>query len=349
LYIGKNQVLPGAPVYIIAEISANHNQSLQRAIEIVHAASEAGANAVKLQTYTADTITLDSDKDYFRVKGTIWNGMTLHKLYSEAFTPWEWHSEIRAESKKLGMDFFSSPFDSTAVEFLESIDTDAYKIASSEIVDIPLLEKVGATGRPVILSTGMATMAEIDEAVSTLRGAGAVDIVLLKCTAAYPAPPEEMNLKTIPNMAEAFQVPVGLSDHSMGHEVAIAAVALGAVAVEKHLTLKRSDGGPDSAFSMEPVEFGEMVRAIRLVENAMGKVSYAPSESEVIPRKYRRSLFIAEDVKAGEMFTERNVRSVRPGDGLHTRYLGKVIGKKASRDLEKGTPLAWEDITWQRV
>ncbi len=344
MHIAERIIHPSQPTYFIAEVSANHNQSFERAVAIIEAAKTAGADAVKLQTYTADTITINSDKKYFRIEGTLWDGMTLHRLYQEAHTPWEWQPELKNVIEGLNMDFLSSPFDPTAVDFLASIGVAAYKIASSEIVDVPLLKHVGKTGKPVILSTGMASLMEIDEAVRALHEAGTTDLLLLKCTSAYPSPPEQMNLRTIPHMASTFDVPVGLSDHSMDCEVAVAAVCLGACAIEKHLTLRRSDGGPDAAFSMEPEEFGRMVQAVRLVERALGSVHYGPTESEKVPRLYRRSLFVCEDVAAGEILTERNVRSIRPGHGLHTRHLEEVIGKRARRALGRGTPLNWDMI-----
>ena len=342
MHINNRQIGFGLPTYVIAEISANHNQSIDRAVAIVHAAKEAGADAIKTQTYTADTITIDSDKDYFRIKGTLWDGMTLHRLYREAYTPWEWQPKLKELAASLGMDFFSSPFDPKAVSFLESTGVAAYKIASPEIVDIPLLRLIGATGKPVILSTGMATLSEIDEAVCTLRDNGATDLLLLKCTSAYPAPPDEMNLRTMAHMAQAFGAPVGLSDHSMGYAVAVAAVALGACAIEKHLTLARSDGGPDSGFSMEPAEFKAMVDAVRVVERAVGKISYRPSPNERISRLYRRSLFVVVDLRAGDTITQHNVRSIRPGHGLHPRYLDDILGRRARRNVEKGTPFSWD-------
>lgn len=335
----------GAPVYFIAEVSANHNQSYERAIEVIRSAKEAGADAIKLQTYTADTITIESDKSCFRVGGgTLWDGSTLHQLYSEAYTPWEWQPALMAYAESLGMGFLSTPFDATAVEFLERMQVQSYKVASSELIDIPLLKCVGATGKPVLLSCGMATIAEIDEAVQTLRQAGTEDIVLLKCTSAYPCTPEQMNLRTMPHMAEAFGLPVGLSDHSMGFSAAIAAASLGACVIEKHLTLRRSDGGPDSAFSMEPEEFAEMVKATRLVERALGGIHYGPTDSEKAPVLYRRSLFVCEAVAEGELLTAKNVRSIRPGAGLHTRHHAAVLGRRARRPLEKGTPLAWDMV-----
>jgi pseudaminic acid synthase len=335
----------GLPVYFIAEVSANHNQSYERAVEVIKAAKAAGADAIKLQTYTADTITIESDKPYFRVGGgTLWDGATLYELYSEAYTPWDWQLDLKVFTESLGMGFLSTPFDSTAVDFLESIEVQSYKVASSELVDIPLLKCIGATGKPVLLSCGMATLAEIEEAVSTLKLAGTEDIVLLKCTSAYPCPPAEMNLHTLRNMATTFNLPVGLSDHSMGYAAAIAAVSLGACVVEKHLTLRRSDGGPDAAFSMEPEEFAQMVITTRLVETALGTIHYGPTISEKAPVLYRRSLFVCEPIAAGELLTEHNVRSIRPGAGLHTRHYAEIIGRRARKPLEKGTPLSWDMV-----
>ena len=328
--------------YIIAELSANHNQQLERAEQCIRAAADAGADAVKLQTYTADTMTVPCDSEYFRIKGTLWEGRTLHDLYQEAYTPWEWHPRLMTLANDLGMQCFSTPFDATSVDFLETLNVPCHKIASFEVVDIPLLKKVASTGKPVIMSTGMATLAEIDEGVRTLRENGVSDLALLKCTSTYPAPPEEANLRTIPHLGQAFQCPVGLSDHTMGAAVAIAAVSLGATIIEKHFTLSRADGGPDSAFSMEPEEFAHMVRDIRIAENALGKVSYSRTDKEKESQVFRRSLFIVEDIRAGETFTEKNVRSIRPADGLHTRYLEDVLGKTCTQDCPKGTPLTWE-------
>lgn len=335
----------GAPVYFIAEVSANHNQSYERAIEVIKAAKDAGADAVKLQTYTADTITIKSDKPCFRVEGgTLWDGATLHQLYSEAYTPWEWQPKLKTFTESLGMGFLSTPFDSTAVNFLERMEVQSYKVASSELVDTTLLKCVGATRKPVLLSCGMATLAEIEEALQALRKAGTEDIILLKCTSSYPCPPSEMNLRTLQNMSATFGLPVGLSDHSMGYAAAIAAVSLGACIVEKHLTLRRSDGGPDSAFSMEPEEFAEMVKLTRLVEQALGSIHYGPTASEKVPALYRRSLFVCESVEAGELFTEQNIRSIRPGAGMHTRHYAEVVGRRARKPLEKGTPLSWDMV-----
>jgi pseudaminic acid synthase len=331
--------------FIIAELSANHGGSLDNALRIVRAAAEAGADALKLQTYRPDTITIDADTEPFRISsGTVWDGRTLFSLYEEAYTPWEWHAPIRDEALKLGMTWLSSPFDATAIDLLESLDTPAYKIASFEIVDIGLIRRVAETGKPMIISTGMATLAEVEEAVTAARDAGAAEIALLKCTSAYPAPPEEVDARTIPHMAQAFGVPVGLSDHTLGIAVPIAAVALGAAIVEKHLTLRRVDGGPDSGFSLEPKEFAEMVDQIRVAEQALGDINYTPTAHEASSRSLRRSLFVVEDVGAGESFTETNVRSIRPGQGLHTRHLPDVLGRSAVRDVKRGTPLSWDLI-----
>jgi pseudaminic acid synthase len=334
----------GYPSYIIAEMSANHNQDFGQAVRILEAAKEAGADAIKLQTYTPDTLTIDCDNEYFQVKGTLWDGRTLYDLYEEAYTPWDWQPRLKEIASELGLDFFSTPFDETAVDFLEAVGVPAYKVASFEIVDLPLLHRIARTGKPIVMSTGMAMLAEIDEAVHTIREAGGGQLALLKCTSAYPAPPEEMNLRTIPHLAEAFEVPVGLSDHTLGIAVPLAAVALGACIVEKHLTLSRDIAGPDSAFSLEPPEFKAMVEAVRVAEKARGRVCYEVTEQEAASRVFRRSLFVIQDLKAGEVLTEANVRSIRPGYGLHTRYLEEVIGKRASQDIRRGTPLNWQLI-----
>jgi N-acetylneuraminate synthase len=335
----------GHPVYIIAEISANHNQDFNSAVEIVHAAKASGADAVKVQTYTADTMTISSDKPYFRISGgTLWDGTTLHQLYQQAYTPWEWQPKLKAIANDLGMDLFSTAFDASAVEFLERMEVPVHKIASFENVDIPLIREMAKTGKPLIISTGMASLAVIEEAVHAAREAGANGVALLKCTSAYPAQPEEMNLRTIPNMADVFQLPVGLSDHTMDVAVPAAAVALGACIVEKHLTLSRAVPGPDTAFSLEPQEFAEMARTVRVVERAVGRVQYGASELESKSRTFLRSLFVVMDVAAGEFFTTQNVRSIRPGHGLHPRYLDDVLGRRAARNLERGTPLSWDAI-----
>lgn len=328
--------------YLIAEISANHNGSIERAEAIVRAAADAGADAVKLQTYTADTLTIPCDSEYFRIKGTLWEGKTLHDLYQEAYTPWEWQPRLKALAKDLGMDCFSTPFDATAVDFLEEMNVPCHKVASFEVVDIPLLKKIASTGKPVILSTGMASLAEIDEAVATLRENGTQELALLKCTSAYPAPPEEANLRTIPHLAQAFNCVSGLSDHTLGSAVAVGAVAVGARIIEKHFTLARADGGPDSAFSMEPDEFRQMVQDIRTVEKALGTVCYDLTPKQQESKVFRRSLFVVKDMAAGETFTEENVRSIRPGYGLPPRFLPLVLGCRSSMPIKRGTPLAFD-------
>lgn len=343
MQIGPHRIGPGNPIYVVAELSANHNQSFERAAQIVHAAKGSGADAIKLQTYTPDTITLRSDCEVFRIKGgTLWDGRTLHELYAEASLPWEWHARLQKIAQEIGLDLFSSPFDESAVDFLETLRVPAYKIASPELVDLPLIAKVAGTGKPMIISTGMATGEEIHEALDVARNAGAHEIALLKCTSAYPSPPEEMNLRGIPELARKFGVVAGLSDHTAGIAVPVAAAALGAHIVEKHLTLSRADGGPDSAFSLEPREFAAMVAAIRTAERALGSPQIGPAAGEKASRAFRRSLFVVENMKKGEVFTTKNVRSIRPADGLHTRHLAEVLGKASSRDIERGTPLAWE-------
>jgi len=345
MYIGNFKIGPRLPTYCVAEISANHNQSLERAKELVHAAKEAGADAVKLQTYTADTLTIRSDRAEFQIQGGLWSGRQLHELYQEAYTPWEWQPQLAEEARRLGLELFSTPFDLTALEFLErELDPPAHKIASFEIVDLPLLRAVAGTGKPIILSTGMASLGEIDEAVQTLRDAGCRDLVLLKCNSGYPADPAEMNLRTIPHLAEAFGVPVGLSDHTLGHEAAIASVALGGCVIEKHFTLARADGGPDAAFSLEPHEFRQMVESVRVTEAALGRVRYTVTKRETISRVFRRSLFVVKPISAGEPLTPENVRSIRPGHGMAPRYYDMVLGFRASVDIKPGTPLTWDLI-----
>jgi len=344
--IAGREVGRGKPVYIVAELSANHNQNFDQAVRILHAAKEAGADAVKLQTYTADTITLRSDKECFRIAGgTLWDGRLLHDLYQEAFTPWEWQPKLKEIAGELGMHLFSSAFDDSAVDFLERMSVPAHKVASFELVDIGLIRKMARTGKPLIMSTGMASEAEISEAVEAARGAapgnGPAQIALLKCTSAYPAPPKEANLLTIPELARRFGCPVGLSDHTMGIAVPVASVALGACIIEKHLCLRRADGGPDGAFSLEPEEFKAMVEAVRTAEKALGSVQFGAGPRETNSLKFRRSLFVVEDMKKGEFFTKQNVRSIRPADGLHPRHLNEVLGKRAACDVERGTPLGW--------
>lgn len=341
--IAGRRIGPGQPTYIIAEMSANHNQDFDQAVRIVRAAKEAGADAIKLQTYTPDTLTIDCDNEHFRIgKGTIWEGKNLYKLYAEAYTPWDWQPKLKKVADELGLHCFSTPFDNTAVDFLEKMGVPAHKIASFEMVDLPLLRRIAKTGKPVIMSTGMASLTEIEESVRTLREAGCRDLALLKCTSAYPAPPSEMNLRTIPDMSKHFGVPVGLSDHTMGVAVPVAAVTLGACIVEKHFTLDRKQPGPDSAFSLEPHEFKAMVEAIRAAEQALGDVRYEVTEREAASRVFRRSLFVVKDMKAGDVFTEENVRSIRPGYGLPPKHLPALLGRHASRDIERGTPISWE-------
>lgn len=345
--IGNRTIGPGQPTYIIAEVSANHGQQFEQAVSIVRAAKQAGADAVKLQTYTPDTMTIACARPEFLITGTLWEGRNLHELYCEAYTPWEWQPRLRDIAYELAIDLFSTPFDATAVDFLESINVPAYKVASFELVDLPLIRKIAKTGKPLIMSTGMATLEEIDEAVRTAREAGATQIALLKCTSAYPAPSEEMNLRTIPELSRRFGVPAGLSDHTLGTAIPVAAVALGACIIEKHITLSRSEPGPDSAFSLEPGEFKATVDAIRMAEKALGQVYFGFSPAERNSRVFRRSLFVVEDVKQGELFTAQNVRSIRPGHGLHTRHMEEILGQRAARDIERGTPLSWELVNRQ--
>lgn len=332
--------------FIIAEMSGNHNHSLERALEIVEAAAEAGAHALKIQTYTADTLTLNSESEDFLITDneSLWKGKKLHDLYNEAYTPWEWHKPIFDRAKELGMVAFSTPFDDTAVDFLESLDVPLYKIASFENTDLPLIKKVASTGKPMIVSTGMATAAELDELVRTAKENGCKDLVLLKCTSTYPATPENTNILTIPHMQELFDVQVGLSDHTMGIGVAVAAIALGATVIEKHFTLNRADGGVDSAFSMEPAEMKMLVEETERAWQALGKVTYGPTEKEKASLKFRRSIYVAEDIKAGELFTEKNIRIVRPGYGLEPKYYPTLLNKTAKKDYKMGTPIKFEDL-----
>jgi pseudaminic acid synthase len=344
--IGRRRVGAGEPVYCIAEVSANHNQNFETAVRIVQAAKDAGADAVKLQTYTPDTITIQSNRECFQVGGgTFWDGRSLYDLYKEAYTPWEWQPKLKKIADDLGMQCFSSAFDASAVDFLESMNVPAHKVASFELVDLPLIQKMASTAKPLIMSTGMATIEEIEEAVTTARRAGATQIALLKCTSAYPAPADEMNLRTIPELGRRFDVPVGLSDHTMGIAVPVAAVSLGACIIEKHLTLSRTAGGPDSAFSLEPEEFKAMVGGVRTAEKALGSVHFGVSDREGRSRVFRRSLFVVRDLKKGEKFSSENVRSIRPGDGLHTRHLAEVLGKTAALDIAQGTPLSWDLVS----
>lgn len=326
--------------FIIAELSANHNHKKEIALESIKAAKEAGADAVKIQTYTADTITLNCDNKYFQIKqGTLWDGTTLYKLYQQAYTPWEWHKELFDYAKEIGIPIFSTPFDKTAVDFLEELNNPIYKIASFELVDIPLIEYAASKGRPMIMSTGIATLQEIQEAVDACRKVGNNDITLLKCTSSYPAPLNEANLMTIPDMEKRFACKVGLSDHTTGNIAACTAVALGAKVIEKHFIIDRSIGGPDSAFSMTKDEFAEMVKRIRETEECLGSVSYELSDKMKKNRKFARSLFACADIKKGEVFTEENIRSVRPGDGCSPKYLPQLLGKASDRDYKFGEPI----------
>jgi pseudaminic acid synthase len=343
--IGNKTISKESSTFIIAEISANHNQDIEIAKKMIKEAKRVGADAVKLQTYTADTITLDCDNEYFQIKqGTIWDGNTLHKLYEEAYTPWEWHKELMDVAKEENIICFSTPFDKSAVDFLEELEVPAYKIASFEITDIPLIKNAAAKGKPMIISTGIATIEEIEEAVEACKSVGNEQVILLKCTSAYPAPLEEINLKTIPNISETFDVIAGLSDHTLGVTVPVGAVALGAKVIEKHFILDRSMGGPDAVFSLDIDEFSEMVKAIRDLEKALGKVTYSLSEKSLKNREFSRSLFISEDVKAGDRITERNVRSVRPGYGLSPKHLEKILNQRFKDGYKKGTPMSFNFI-----
>ncbi len=344
--IKKRAIGPKEPPFIVAEMSGNHNQSLERALKLVYEAHRAGAHAIKLQTYTPETITLKVKTGDFLIKDkkSLWYGKSLYELYEEASTPWKWHKPIYDYAKKLGIIAFSTPFDHTAVDFLETLDTPCYKIASLEIVDHPLIEKVAKTKKPLILSTGAATLAEIDEAVQVAKNAGCKELVLLKCTSAYPALPETMNLQTLPNLAANFSCPVGLSDHSPGIGVCIASISLGAALIEKHLTLSRKDGGVDAAFSLEPAEFKMLVDECQRAFLAQGKVEYGMNPTEKTSHSLRRSLYFVKDIKKGELITESHIRSVRPGFGLHPKYYQVVIGAKASSAIKKATPVSWDLI-----
>ena len=343
--INGRAIGPGQPTYIIAEISANHHQDFDRAVKLVHLAHRSGADAVKLQTYTADTLTLDSKQPHFQInQGTVWDGTRLYDLYKKAYTPWEWQPELMKVANQLGMDLFSSPFDATAVDFLESMNVPAYKIASFEIIDVPLLRKVAATGKPVIVSTGMATIGEIEQAVKVLQVNGCDQIGLLKCTSAYPAPVESMNLNTIADLKARFQIPVGLSDHTLASLAPTVSVCLGGTIIEKHLTVSRNDEGPDSSFSLEPTEFAEMVNAVRETEKASGTIHYGATESDKNNLAFRRSLFAVQDIQAGEKFTAQNVRSIRPGQGLEPIHIDQVMESNATEAIARGTPLDWRHV-----
>lgn len=343
--IGNKIITRDSETFIIAEISANHNHNIEIAKKMISEAKKAGADAVKLQTYTADTLTLDCDNEFFQInQGTVWDGTTLYKLYQEAYTPWEWHKELMEVAKKEDIICFSSPFDKSAVDFLEELDVPAYKVASFEITDISLIKYIAEKGKPIIISTGVATIQEIQDAVNICKSVGNEQIILLKCTSAYPAKLEDVNLNTIPNMSETFDVICGLSDHTLGTTVPVGAVAIGAKVIEKHFILDRNMGGPDSAFSLNIDEFAEMVSNVRDIEKALGKVTYSLNEKSLKNREFCRSLFISNDIKKGEIFTEDNIRSVRPGFGLHPKYIDDVIGKECTENLKKGTPLKWKYI-----
>lgn len=332
------------PPFVIAEMSGNHNQSLDRAIAIVEAAAKAGAHALKIQTYTADTMTIDLDAGEFSIDDpkSLWRGNTLYKLYQQAYTPWEWHKQIFDRCRELGMIGFSTPFDETAVDFLESLNVPLYKIASFENTDLPLIRRVAATGKPMIISTGMATVAELDVSVRAAQTAGCSDLVLLKCTSTYPASPENTNISTIPHMRELFGCQIGISDHTMGIGVAVAAVAIGATVIEKHFTLARADGGVDSSFSLEPAEFAALVIESERARQALGHISYGPTAAEVNSLKFRRSLYVVENLRAGDKLSEKNLRRIRPGLGLPPAHYDEVLGRAVKCDVRKGTPLTWD-------
>lgn len=339
--IAGRRIGPDHPPYVICELSGNHNGDLARALKMMEAAKATGADAVKLQTYTADTITLDHDGDQFRIKGGLWDGQRLYDLYQEASTPWAWHEALFAKGRELGITIFSTPFDKTAVDLLEGLGAPAYKVASFEVVDLPLVEYIASKRKPMIISTGLANLGEIQEVIDTARRGGADGLVVLHCISAYPAPMEDANLRTIPNLAETFGVISGLSDHTMGTTASVAAVALGGSVIEKHFTLARADGGPDSAFSLEPAEFTRLVEDCKGAWAALGHIRYDLKGSEAGNIVYRRSLYVTADVKAGEILTEANVRSIRPGYGLAPKHLPEVLGRRAARDLARGEPFAW--------
>ncbi len=344
--ISNKKIGAGQPPFIIAEMSGNHNQSLERALEIVEAAAKTGAHALKIQTYTPDTMTIDLDEREFHISDTnsLWSGTSLYKLYGQAYTPWEWHKPIFDRARELGIIVFSTPFDNTAVNLLESLDAPCYKIASFENTDLPLIRRVAATGKPMIISTGMASLAELDDTVSAARKAGCKDLILLKCTSTYPATAGNTNILTIPHMRKLFNCEVGLSDHTMGVGVSVASVALGATVIEKHFTLNRADGGVDSTFSMEPAEMAQLVTETERAWQALGQVSYGATEAEKKSLVFRRSLYLVKDLKAGDVLTTENVRAIRPGLGLSTKYLDIVLGKVVMQDVRRGTALGWEII-----
>ncbi|MCY8507065.1 pseudaminic acid synthase [Bacillus atrophaeus] len=344
--IDGKSIGPHHPPFIIAEMSGNHNQSLERAFKIIEAAAKAGAHALKIQTYTADTMTLNMNTKDFTIEdnNSLWSGSTLYTLYQQAYTPWEWHKPIFDKCRELGMIPLSTPFDESAVDFLEDLGVPIYKIASFENTDIPLIKKVAATGKPIIISTGMATVAEIDETIRAAKEAGCKELILLKCTSTYPASPENTNISTITHMKELFNCQVGLSDHTMGTGVAVASVALGATVIEKHFTLSRADGGVDSAFSLEPHELKELVIETERAWQALGQITYGPTDKEKASLKFRRSIYVKKDIKAGEIFTKENIKVVRPGYGLEPKYFDLIIGRTATKHISAGTPLGWDAI-----
>jgi pseudaminic acid synthase len=346
IHIGKRVIGSGQPVYIVAELSANHNQDFDQAVKLIHSAKEAGVDAIKVQTFTADTMTLKSDKEYFKIKeGTPWSGRTLYDLYREASMPWEWQPKLKIIANDLGLDFFSTSFDFSSLDFLEDLNVPVHKVASFELVDIPLIKAIAKTKKPLFISTGMATLEEISEAVSAAREAGATEIVLLKCTSSYPACSNEMNLRVIPYLAKTFEVPVGLSDHSLNPEVSVASIALGACIIEKHLTLSRNIPGPDSGFSLEPAEFKKLIENLRLVESSLGSEVCCTQDCEKSSRPFRRSIFVVKDMKTGDIFTPDNLRSIRPAYGLSPKYLKDCYGKRAAKNIDRGTPLSLDLIS----
>jgi len=345
-FIGDREISSRTKPYIVAEMSGNHNKSLERALELVESAAKAGADALKLQTYTPDTITIDVDEGEFFIgdSDSLWEGNSLYKLYGKAYTPWEWHEQIFNKAKQLGMQAFSSPFDFSSVDFLDGLDVPCYKIASFENIDIPLIKYVASKGKPIIISTGMASIEELGDAVNTARNAGCKDLLLLKCTSTYPAEPSNSNILTIPHMADLFGCQVGLSDHTMGSGVAVASVALGATFIEKHFTLDRNDGGVDSTFSLEPEELEILVKESERAWQSMGKITYGPTEKEKKSLVFRRSLYAVTDIEAGDIIDNTNVRSIRPGLGLPPKYLDIILGRKVSKNIKKGTPLTWDIV-----
>jgi pseudaminic acid synthase len=342
--LGNKSIGEKQPCYFIAEMSANHTHDKKLALEIVHAAKESKADCIKIQTYTADTLTINCNNEYFKIKGGTWDGNNLYELYQQAYTPWEWHGDIKEEAEKIGLNFFSTPYDKSSVDFLEDLGVEFYKIASFELVDLPLIKYIASKKKPILLSTGMGTLDEIKKAVETIRKENNDDICLLKCSSAYPAAPEDMNLLTIPHMRETFDTCVGLSDHSMGNAAAVAAAVLGAKVIEKHFCISRKYSNPDASFSLEPEEFLRMVNDVREAERALGKVDYSLSEKELLNRNFRKSIFVVKDIAMNQPLTEENIRIIRPGNGLLPEFYDQVLGKKASRDLKTGDPLTTDMI-----